>query len=337
MEQRIKFIENKRINYKLLKYLLTDSEKSNQFTNYGPLVRRCEQEYAQKLKINTNTHEVIMVNNGTAALHVAINTLYGNKHEISHNAYNFPSITCCINKNTKSKVLDLVDNYKQHYALDVGNSYFGHYEDVISPIIDAAPSAYTFYKDHHISTFHDATAISLHHTKPLGFGEGGLLIIRKEYAPYARNLINIPNVQNYVYSITGGNFKQSELAAAGNLQFLMQLPDLDKVSNKTMEYYKIVKNELKGLDIEFLPDLSSKAIYSCLPIIFSGKKYINTDSDNIEIKKYYNPIIPFGNSINLFNKILCYPLYYTLSYNQLELIIKDIKIKYNEKSYSYGI
>jgi dTDP-4-amino-4,6-dideoxygalactose transaminase len=48
-------------------------------------------------------------------------------------------------------------------------------------LFDNAASPYSFYNDKNILEFGDGSIISLHHTKPLGFGEGGVIIVDSKY------------------------------------------------------------------------------------------------------------------------------------------------------------
>lgn len=322
MEYDIRFLPKKHVNYNLLEYLLKDSDRLNQYSNYGPIAKRAEKYYKEVLKIE-KTKSVIIVNSATSALLIA-RQLFKPK-TINTSNFNFRSAALLEGVRFKDSLTPLVN--------DLGLSYFGTYSsEIIScAILDAATSPYTFFKGENILNFHNASVVSLHHTKPIGFGEGGLLIVNNFLEKEARELVNfnIPNNE-----VLGGNYKHSELSIAGNLQYVMGLPNLDKIVKKLTDIEDIIKNELLGYEIQFLPDDSDSKLASCLPIIFDNKKEVTEEDDKIEIKKYYKPILPLPETTRLYKKILCYPLHYQLSYNDVEKIVDSIKRKYNEKSSS---
>ena len=64
----------------------------------------------------------------------------------------------------------------------------------------------------------NASFISLHHTKPLGFGEGGLAIVDKHLEEQVRIACNFGFVDRK-FNERGSNFKISEISAAAILQY----------------------------------------------------------------------------------------------------------------------
>ena len=75
-----------------------------------------------------------------------------------------------------------------------------------------------FIKAKNSCNYGTGSFISLHHTKPIGFGEGGLAIIDKEYEKYTRAAVNF-GMEEGVFNENGGNYKISEISAAGILQW----------------------------------------------------------------------------------------------------------------------
>ena len=57
-------------------------------------------------------------------------------------------------------------------------------------IIDNAATPYSFWDGINSCNLGTASYISLHHTKPIGFGEGGLVIIDKKYEEAVRIACN---------------------------------------------------------------------------------------------------------------------------------------------------
>ena len=48
-------------------------------------------------------------------------------------------------------------------------------------IFDNAATPFTYYKGKSCCNYGHGSTISFHHTKPLGFGEGGAIIVDKKY------------------------------------------------------------------------------------------------------------------------------------------------------------
>ena len=53
-------------------------------------------------------------------------------------------------------------------------------------VFDNAATPYTFYKGSNSCNYGNGSIISFHHTKPLGFGEGGAIIVDKKYEQYSQ-------------------------------------------------------------------------------------------------------------------------------------------------------
>jgi dTDP-4-amino-4,6-dideoxygalactose transaminase len=67
----LNWVPNKNINADLVNELLTESIKSKHFTNYGPNVRLLEDITRKKFMVDDDK-AVIVVNNGSVALHILI-------------------------------------------------------------------------------------------------------------------------------------------------------------------------------------------------------------------------------------------------------------------------
>ena len=80
---------------------------------------------------------------------------------------------------------------------------------------------YTFFKGKNSCNFGIGATISFHHTKPLGFGEGGAIIVDKKYEKNIRCLINFGIDLTEKYWVKeGNNYKMSDISAVYILQYL---------------------------------------------------------------------------------------------------------------------
>ena len=148
------------------------------------------------------------------------------------------------------------------------------------------------------------------YSKPIGFGEGGLAIIRKEVAPFAREAINFGWVDG-AFNERGSNFKMSELSAAGILQYWDSF-DIDEMSKeyrdnyfgltyKLASKYGGVSHPNRGDEDAFFP--------SNLPFIFNEPSAPERIKADVEVKKYYKPLDDLPVSSDLYNKTLNFPIH----------------------------
>ena len=243
------FILKKSFNLEAFDSYLKAARDTNQFTNYGMAVQLLEQRARVLLKID-DSKAIIATNNGSTALHAIIYAMsrQDNKsYRVATQDFTFPCnsqgpaggpIVVDVDANIQ---IDLNDQYLSQYAdMVIVTNCFGHLQNLDyilentkgkKVIFDNAASPYSFWRGTNSCNLGSASFISLHHTKPLGFGEGGLVIIDKEYEESVRIACNFGLV-NGAFNERGGNFKMSELAAAGILQWWDSF-DIDSLQNNT--------------------------------------------------------------------------------------------------------
>jgi dTDP-4-amino-4,6-dideoxygalactose transaminase len=306
----INFTHHKKLNLAAFSRYIEAANNTNQFTNYGEAVALLEQRARLLLKINNNK-AIIAVCNGAAALNAIIQTIRTDETVYSQD-FTFPCNFQIPGVHTES--FDLTydyepDNYRiTKPGIVIITNCFGHVTDLDAilkyaeihkqkVVFDNAASPYSFYKNSNISNYGVASYISLHHTKPIGFGEGGLIIIDKEYADKVRSIINFGLV-NKVPVYKGNNYKMSELAAAGILQWWDSF-DINELKNKYIKAY----NKYYTHNTQVIPNYSDDFFPNCLPVIKSDQTFSNMD-----IRKYYAPNIGLEHSAKLYSKIRCVPI-----------------------------
>jgi dTDP-4-amino-4,6-dideoxygalactose transaminase len=313
------FIQTKHINLDAFSNYLQAAINTNQFTNYGYAVQLLEQRARAILKIENNK-AVIAVNNGAAALHAIISSIIKVKQlsNIVTQAFTFP---CAIQGSAKNAtVVDFdsrlnidLSNVKSNDIIVVTNC-FGHLQDldyIFSTvnnnivIFDNAATPYTFWKGSNSCNYGTASFVSLHHTKPLGFGEGGLVIIDKEYEDTVRAIINFDKQADGSYSRYGNNYKMSELAAAGILQWWDQF-DIDELAAKYKIRYFEEAEKYAPYNGVVYPNYNNDNVDTffpnCLPLITSKQVDIPNS------KKYYKPLDNYRISNSVYDNIICIPL-----------------------------
>lgn len=329
------WIAIKSINYLRIKDLLKDCEKTNQYTNGGINVTRLENFIRINFKID-NSKTIICMCNATVAIWALCNSIemkVNKKLKWVTQSFTFPSSAQGLLQDTiildidEEGGLDLNEVEKIKDKIDgiIVTNIFGNvvninkYEKWCNKnnkylVFDNAATGYTFYQGKNSCNYGNGSIISFHHTKPFGFGEGGCVIIDREYEEETRRLINfgIHNEKNLSWSTLGGNYKMSEITAIYILQYLES------------NFFKIVKHHIEMYQkyinkYEMYPNFGDKdkTVLSCFCLLNKKytKEYINDlIKKGVMCRKYYNPLIETKNSCLFYNKILCYPLNLNINY-----------------------
>lgn len=339
----IKYVKRKKIDYAVFSELLEDTELSNQFTNEGPAKRKLEAHLHSYLGISKDK-SLICCANGTVALHALL--MYYNKNGVTKfctPAFNFPSGNV---GGFNLKVLDIDDTYSipiseiDKYDGFVLTSLFGTYPKNIRDweslcqekrkilIFDNASSPLTLIDGLNICNFGNASFSSLHHTKFLGFGEGGFIVVDKELDYEFRTILGFGyNIKDKVrkFSKYSSNYKMSDISAASILQNIM-LYDTKKHKNNQDYFLK----EISKIDGAEPFNYTDGVFYGNMPIIF--KKEIQKELfKGVECHKYYFPLKNYKNSMSLYKKIINFPLYDDISKYEMNIILNEIRIILKDK------
>lgn len=314
------FVQKKQLDIDTFSSYLEQAQNNNQFSNYGYAVKLLEQRAKDRLKIQDHK-AVIAVSNGTSAIHailLAIKTNTG-MHRVGSQAFTFPSAVQGVVD--YAEIVDFTSYLEFDFSqlintqISVVTNVFGHIQNIDSVskkaieyeqilIFDNAATPYSFWDGINTCNYGFASFISLHHTKPLGFGEGGLIIIDKLYEELIRKIICFGKEDDTPYSKYASNFKMSELSAAGVLQWWDQI-DFDELAAKyKYNYFKQAEKLPKGIKLYPSNDNLSNFFPSCLPVIHQQP----VSSTDPEIKKYYQPLANVPISKDLYERILCYPI-----------------------------
>jgi dTDP-4-amino-4,6-dideoxygalactose transaminase len=344
MTNLIKWVPNKSPDFNNIKSYLDDSIKNNHFTNYGPCVKKLEQRLHDILEID-NDRSVIIVDNGTSAIHAIISTLNRLEQNIHWHtqAFTFPAsaqgplsnVSICDIDSDGGLDLNEIDNGSTNvsnglivtnlfgYLLDI-NKYLDWERNTNGYLIfDNAATPYSFYNGKNCLNYGLASIISLHHTKPLGFGEGGAIIIKKTHETLVRQCLNFGFDENRKWHSYGSNYKMSDLAAAGIISYL---DNFTNIISKHKELYLNFKNMISDMPCKLLSNYSSSTPFvACFFVIFEENvlnsnilKHINDIFPNVELKKYYQPLVSKPNSNKLYENSLCFPCHKDLTDNDLK-------------------
>ena len=214
-------------------------------------------------------------------------------------------------------------------------------------IYDAAHAFGVKYKNRSIAYYGDASIYSFHATKLFHTIEGGCCVYKdKKLEPLFNAYRNFGIYDEEKIYCVGGNAKMNEFQAAMGIVNLKYINDIIKKRKELVEYYRKKLKKISGIKY-FTPENNDiEYNYAYMPILVSEEKFGISRDDlynqlkkyNIYTRKYFYPCTPdfdcyikdYGNSdITIARKIakgiLCLPLYYELSFQDIDYIIESIK------------
>jgi len=349
----ISWIGKKNIDLLYINSKILECLESKVFTNFGKNSIELEKFIHKKFLIDEDK-AVVVINNGSMGLNALIgmyNSIYNKKLIWATQSFTFPSSIQGILRD-QSLIFD-IDN--EDYGIDFNElkknkdqydgiiitNCFGNcvnikkYEEFCKDnkkilIFDNAATSYTFYENKNVLNYGDACMVSLHHTKPIGFGEGGFVVVSNKYEKMIKTIINFgyDNINKYEYNINANNYKMSEIQAIYIRSYLDQFDEIHSKITSLLIYFKERFDTVNLKNIKMFHNYSNdkRNLLSCISIIFNKKITIDFfKNKNIEAKKYYYPLTNTKNSTDLFSKIICLPLNYSLSLKNMDDYIDILK------------
>tara|TARA_R110001592_G_scaffold62234_4_gene190229 strand:+ start:1342 stop:2346 length:1005 start_codon:yes stop_codon:yes gene_type:complete len=333
----IPFIPKKPFNVQIFESYLQESVKLNQFTNNGPVVQKLEQVAHKMLKISDN-FAVIATSSGTTALHTLFHTHERKKKNVMNKAVqdftfdstaqgpltgahkvdlnenlNFDSRNHLMNEYSEVVIITNIFGHVQNFK-EIKDNFYNFDSKII--LFDNAATPYSFVDGVNSCCLCEGSAISLHHTKPIGFGEGGLIIIKKELEDEAREVINFGKVDGH-FNERGGNYKMSDISAAAILQYWDSF-DIDELSAEYRDnYFKLAYQLATKYNGQAMPNFSDEEGFfpANLPFVFPTSTSEINFKQTVDAKKYYKPLTALPVSSELFERTVNFPchLEYTIN------------------------
>ena len=330
-KRNIQWVPKKSINPERVNELLEASISSNHFTNGGPNVAFLEEKVRNVLAIDSSK-SVVCVSNGTVALWAVVacfEVFHSRDLQFCTQSFTFPAsaqgyldnvIIVDIDEGGGID-LDQVDPDKCDGI--IVTNVFGNvvdiskYEDWSKThnkflVFDNAATSFTSYKGINSCNYGHATTLSFHHTKPIGFGEGGCIIIDRQYERTLRNILNF-GIDNTVvgskWHRKGGNYKMSDIQAVYITQYLDRFQYIKDYTESLYRYF-LDKVKDEKISIKAYPNFSDGTPFvSCICIFSEQSNEIIASlmANKIYSRKYYNPLIESPVSVTFFQKILCIP------------------------------
>lgn len=327
-------------------------------TNRGELVVELE----EKLKKNLSVSNIIVTNNGTIPMQIALKLL-GKQGEIITTPFSYVATTAAIVWEHCTPVF--VDIHPQYLTIDetkieaaitnkttaiLATHVFGNPCNVeaiegiakkynLKVIYDAAHSFGVTYKDKSLFDYGDVSTCSFHATKLFHTGEGGAMFTNdvdlQHKLFYSHNFGHNGPLAFFGLGVNG---KMSELQAAMGLAVLPYMETILAERKRVVDFYNdhLDFSKLKALKIRENTNWN----YSYYPVIFESEGQLlkvekQLNDNQIFPRRYFYPSLntisytngksmPISESITL--RVLCLPLFVSLSENDLNRIVTLINL-----------
>lgn len=325
-------------------------------THNGPLVQRFEKECAAHLGVP----QMVSCTNGTIGLQMAIRALQL-KGEIITTPFTFiATISSILWEGCTPVFVDIdpetlcIDPQKIEEKITCHTvgimpvHVFGNCCDIesidaiakkhhLKVIYDACHSVGVNYKGKSVFNYGDISVTSFHATKMLNTAEGGGVFTLNQDLDEKLRRIRFFGFENHADIVEDGtNGKMTEVHAAigiANLKYL------DAALEDRKRKYAIYKDALSKDSSLSFQKINEGCNYSYFPVIFEDeasllKVQAKLNEHHIFPRRYFwpsvntftklVPYVPMPVSEDIARRILCLPLYYTLSEENVERIIKII-------------
>ena len=322
-------------------------------TNRGELVLELEEKLKEYLAVSN----IIITNNGTVPLQIALKLL-GKGGEIITTPFSYVATTAAIVWENCTPVF--VDIHPEYLTIDeskieeaitdkttaiLATHVFGNPCNVeaiesiakkhnLKVIYDAAHCFGVTYNDKSIFKFGDISTCSFHATKLFHTGEGGAMFANDKDLQhklfYSHNFGHNGPLAFYGLGING---KISELQAAMGLTVLPYIDKILKERKKVVDYYNAHLDFSKLRAIKIRENTNWN--YSYYPVVFESEAQLlksqkALNENQIFPRRYFYPslnTIEYAKGLkmpiseNIASRILCLPLYVGLSLEDMNRIV----------------
>jgi dTDP-4-amino-4,6-dideoxygalactose transaminase len=326
--------------------------KRNWLTNNGPLVNELE----LKLKEYLRVPHLLFLNNGTIALQIAIKALEL-RGEIITTPFSYVATTSSIVWEGCEPVFVDIDKDSFNINPDkieaaitekttgiIATHVFGNPCDIdaidkiakkynLKVIYDAAHCFGSNYKGKSVFAYGDITTTSFHTTKLFHTTEGGAVFCNSpELLTKMSYLRNFGHSFPDEYAMVGINGKNSEFHAAMGLA---NFPYITRILESRKKQSLLYDDVLKSLNVKHLKiNIHSEFNYAYYPIVFDTednliKSISALNLNRVYPRRYFYPSLNRLNYVknsdcpiseNISDTILCLPLYYDLTKEDIDYI-----------------
>jgi dTDP-4-amino-4,6-dideoxygalactose transaminase len=334
------------------------------FTNNGPLVNELELQ----LKTYLDLPHLLFLNNGTIALQIAIKALEL-KGDIITTPFSYVATTSSIVWEGCNPVfVDIdpqtlnIDPIKIEAAITPNTSailathVYGNPCDIdaiqkiaeknkLKVLYDAAHCFGTLYKGKSVFAYGDISTTSFHSTKLFHTVEGGAVFtMNPDLLKKMSYLRNFGHEGPEDFAEVGINGKNSEFHAAMGLCNLKYIEDIKQSRRTQSERYseRLINSSIKFIKINPLCSFN----YAYYPIVLENEQLLQNVINNLEAnwvkpRRYFYPSLntvaiyktgnPLEVSEDIAKRVLCLPLYHSLSTEEIDFICRIILRAINSK------
>lgn len=330
--------------------------KNGWLTNRGELVKELEQKIQDRL----SSAPVLVMNNGTVPIQIALKML-ANGGEVITTPFSYVATTSSIMWEGCTPIFADID--ERTFTIDVNEirkkitdrttcilatHVFGNPCDVeaieklakengLFVIYDAAHCFGVKYKGKSLFDYGDISTCSFHATKVFHTAEGGALFTsNSEWMTRAFLSHNFGHLNATDFSLVGINAKISELQAAMGLSMLNEMETVFQARKEVVDYYLqyLDFNRIQKIELRDGTDWN----YSYFPLVFQSEAVLERvmtalAKRDIFPRRYFYPSLnhlpyisdqscPISESIS--SRVLCLPLYVGLSKEDLKSIVEII-------------
>jgi dTDP-4-amino-4,6-dideoxygalactose transaminase len=330
--------------------------KRNWLTNNGPLVNELE----LKLKEYLDLPHLLYLNNGTIALQIAIRAL-DLKGEIITTPFSYVATTSSIVWEGCNPIF--VDIDKDTFNIDpnkieaaitdktsgiLATHVFGNPCDIdaiekiakkhkLKVIYDAAHCFGSKYKGKSVFAYGDISTTSFHATKLFHTVEGGAVFCNSpELLKKMAYLRNFGHNGPEDFAMVGINGKNSEFHAAMGLA---NFPFIDRILESRKKQSLHYSEMLKGLKVKHIKiNADAEFNFAYYPVVFENEEILLNLIETLNLNRiaprryFYPPLNKLSYTNNqeatvgedLSHRILCLPLYYDLTSEEINYICRII-------------
>jgi len=339
----IRYIQRKRIDLNKFGTLILESEKTNQFTNKGPAKKQLEKKLENILQIK-NGKSILCVTNGTLALHAIYLFLLRRSKDIKIVSPSFTFPSCKVGFDQ----VEIVDIDPNTYTMPLSNSLIENYDVFVitnlfgtlpnnledwtrevecrgkTLIFDNASSPMSTFNGVNFCNLGDFSFGSLHHTKYMGFGEGGFLVCPSEYYNEFEEIIGFGFKEGVIkrkHNHLSSNFKMSDIQAASISQ---HIDGYNFANHLSLQKYFLKKIKERCKNVTPF-NYSEGVFYGNMPLLFNRAVSIEKFRDNnIEAQKYYYPLEEHRFSLDLFERIINLPLNGSMTIDDVDEMVRVV-------------
>jgi dTDP-4-amino-4,6-dideoxygalactose transaminase len=319
----VRFIENKKTNPKEIHKLLTISKKFNHWSNQGPLWNLLSKMYLDYFK-NLKNKVVVPCANGGIGLAALINLhCIKNKKKLRWVVSSFGFANTNRAELFNAKIIDC-DNDGLFSIKNLEKISINDYDGIIITNPFGSMNDY-----HNFSKWADANkkillidnaagvnsdipnlpyqSFSLHHTKPFGFGEGGLVVIPDSEKELFNKIIEYTPLSNLEKKYWVNNGKISDISCAYHIE---------RLNSAKIWVPKYIKQTKRIINIAKEHDLIPLVSNFDINIPFMNLGFISKkrkiDINNFKNKslafgKYYQPLKNSGKAKKIYESIINIP------------------------------